>query len=257
MKYEIVYGKEVDGGSYKELAAPEGCLGLVSKRFPVIPTLGHPWKSASVPFAPIPVVFCYTKGQKCRAILSCIKWFSGRAGNYFAQHLVFEDKLDLIDAGPAWIIKRRKFYIETLTTWNERDKEKTGQYDWKPNLSPSDYCIGSDEKLEPYIGEKIQDIATTWNAEDGQSANTKFVLLFDSNKQNDDYRLNVLYELYALLDKSKRWNYQFCTFDGQRGGWQSHSHYWDIVFVTDNDTKTRDYYKKQKYELISLNGGES
>jgi hypothetical protein len=117
--------------------------------------------------------------------------------------------------------------------------------------------MGTDVKLGSYIEARIKDIASTWNAEDVQRAHTKFVLQFDPNKQNDDYRLNFLYELYALLDKSKRWDYQFCTFDGQRGGWQSQSHYWDIVFVADNDTKTRDYYVKQKYTPILLEGRES
>jgi len=253
MIYEIVYGKE-GTSDYKELATPKECKGYVKSMFPMILELRYP---SEAELTPKPVVFCYTKGRKCRAILSCIKWFAGRGGNYFAQHLVFENEDDLIVAGPAWLIKRRRFYIETLTDWSEREKENTGKYSWKPIIQPSDYCIGLEEKLEPHIDRIIEDIAKKWNGADVQA---KFVLLFDPSKQSDDYRLDLLYELYSRINKDKRWNYPFCTFDFQRSGWVSKPPppKWDIVFVVDDDMKTRDYFTKHKYEPISLmKGNES
>ena len=251
MIVEIIYGKEFDAGSYKELAAPENYSGHVEKLFPMIETFGYPWKTT---VAPKPTVFCYTKGLKCRAILSCVKWFAGNSGNYFAQHLIFEKEDDLIDAGPAWLIKRRGFYIETLTNWKERDREKTEQYDWKPKISQSDYCIGLERKWELHVESKINDLVDTWNNEDEQKTKTQFVLLFDPNTQDDTYRLDLLYDMYAKINKSKRWAYQFCTFDSQRTKLPPK---WDIVFVANSDKNTQDFYKKQKYNIIDLRGAES
>ena len=241
MPYEIVYGKAEDGGQYKVLAATEEYRGNIEKSFPTIPKLWYPGDTKIIDK---PIVFCYTKGEKCKAILSCIKW---SPGDYFAQHLIFEEKDDLptlLPAGPAWLVKRRGFYIDNkqLTTWSNRsedDKKKTEEYDWKPIIRPSDYCIGSDNKKLEKHRDTIKAIANAWN---GQDVQAKYVLLFDPNEFKDADRLDFLYDLYARIEKIKRWNYQFCTFDGQRGG-QPTRLAWDIVFVAADDLKTLDFYK--------------
>ena len=247
MTSEIVYGKEGDGGCYKELAAPKDYQGKVERRLSVIPLLYYP-SHTSIP-QPKPVVFCYTKSKEGK-FLSCIKWYKGNPGNYFAQHLVFEENDTLIDAGPAWLAKRRGFYIETISEWSERDIEKTKMYSWKPNIQPSDYCIGLEEKLPEHIDKRIQAIADAWNSENVQEKKRQFVLLFDPKEYDDRGRLDLLYELYARLRRDRRWEYQFCTFDGQRG--EKPPLKWDIVFVAEDDIKTRDYYTNQKYEPIYL-----
>lgn len=254
MIYEIVYGKE-GTSDFQELATPKEFKGNVKKVFPMLQELRYPSESE---VAPKPVMFCYTKGLKCKAILSCIKWFERRGGNYFAQHLVFENENDLIAAGPAWLIKRRGFYIdiEKLNDWSEseKDKKKIKEYDWKPIIQQSDYCIGLESEIEPHIESIIKDIAGTWNNTNEQKAKTKFVLLFDPSRQDDAYRLDMLYELYSRINKNKRWDYRFCTFDGQRGRQPPPA--WDIVFVAESDTKTREYYKREKYESINLKGND-
>ena len=253
MTCEIVYGKNVTGDEFNELAAPRDYCGRVRERFPIIPKLDYPFDTS---IAQKPVVFCYTKGQKCKAILSCIKWFTGRPGNFFAQHLVFEMEDDLVDAGPAWLVKRRGFYIDIaeLDDWNARDKKITDDYDWQPPIiQPSDYCIGTGTDWGIHINtEIIKHISDTWNKEDGQKANAQFILLFDPKEHRDGVRLDLLYNLYARLGKDRRWVYQFCTFDSQRGGKEPLK--WDIVFVANDDAKTQAYYKNKMYTSINLKG---
>jgi len=241
--FEIVYGKE-GTSDYMELASPDKRQGIVTKQFPVIRALLYPWESR---LESKPMVFCFTNGTNYK-VLSCIKWLAGRAGNYFAQHLFFEDGDELIAAGPAWLIKRRRFYIETLTDWSKRDKDKTEKHDWKPIIRPSNYCIG-EKNFDQNIEDKIKDIADKWNRNNEQTSNSKFVLLFDPALHNDEYRLDLLYELYARIDTEKRWRYSFCTFDGKRSQPPPR---WDLVFVAADDKQTQDYYTKEKYDFFDL-----
>ena len=249
MTCEIIYGK-VPGSDFIELAAPKDYQKTVPSRFPLILKLDYPSKSMGTSHPPI---FCYTKGKRNEQeynVLSCIKWFAGRLGNYFAQHLIFEKKDDLIaagPAGPAWLIKRHTFYIETLNDWNERGKE-TENYDWRPIILPSNYRIGTGKEWGTHINKIIENIKEAWNGQDTQK---KFVLKFDPNEHNDTDRLDPLYDLYALIDDDKRWNYQFCTFDGQR---ERDPPTWDIVFVADD--KTSQKYQSKGYKHFNLKGDE-
>ena len=171
MAYEIVYGKE-GGSEYKVLASPPNYT-RVDQHFPSIPRLMYP------DITPVDsVVFCCTQAQKQRSIvpqntiLSCIKFFSGRAGNYFAQHLILDKaEEEKIVAGPAWLIKRRKFYIQNLSEWSERDIKVTEEYGWRPDdCLPygSDYNMGTEKKSEVHIQAMIESIAGAWNG-DGSS----------------------------------------------------------------------------------------
>ena len=244
MTCEIVYGTEGQS-DFMELATPKEYKGIVKDRLPVITELLYYPSEPSI--TPRPAIFCYTKGEHCEAILSCIKWAKGRKGSYFAQHLVFEENDNQIDAGPAWLIKRREFYIETLNDWSERRKE-TENHDWKPIILPSNYCIGTGKEWGTHINKIIKNIADAWN---GKNEQAKYVLLFDPEKPKDNDRLDLLVELYAQIGAAKRWNYQFCTFDGQR---KQDLPKWDIVFVADD--KTSQKYQSKGYKHFNLKGDE-